>query len=219
MSSTIQATVRFFFPGLLVYGLCWLVCWVTGWCSLPEPKNLEEAGKGLIGVVGAVAYYLSGLRDFSNWPFFGRVTGNITALLAKPFETTIPAAKTLPWAKVSIVFYHFVDTDPSLKVQSDHLRFNGTLWSSAADLRATAIIGIGLFALIAFVPIVFPAAQFDEDRLLAAFAALAAVAVLSIPVSIRLTKRQKELGAAQCAAIVTKHKSGLEEKLQDAVRL
>jgi hypothetical protein len=218
MSSTIQATIRFLFPGLLVYGLCWLVCWVTGWCYLPEPKNLEEAGKGLIGIVGALAYYLSGLRDFSNWPFFDRVTGNITALLAKPFEATIPTARTLPWAKVSIVFYHFVDTDPSLKVQSDRLRFNGMLWSSAADLRAMAIIGLGLFALIAFVPVGFPAAQFDEARLLPAFAGLAAVALLSIPISIRLTKRQTELGTAQCAAIVAKHKPDLEEKLRNAVR-
>ena len=218
MSSRIQATFRFFFPGILVYGLCWLVCWVTGWCSLPEPKNLEEAGKGLIGVIGALAYYLSGLRDFSNWPFFGRVTGNITALLAKPFENTIAPAKALPWLKVSIIFYHFVDTDPSLKIQSDRLRFNGTLWTSAADLRAMAIIGVALFALFAFVPVVFPAAQFDEDRLLPAFVGLAAIVALSVPISIRLTERQRELGAAQCAVIVSKHKSDLEKQLRDAVR-
>ena len=218
MSSRIQATFRFFFPGILVYGLCWLVCWVTGWCSLPEPKNLEEAGKGLIGVIGALAYYLSGLRDFSNWPFFGRVTGNITALLAKPFENTIAPAKALPWRKVSIIFYHFVDTDPSLKIQSDRLRFNGTLWTSAADLRAMAIIGVAFFALIAFVPVVFPAAQFDEDRLLPAFVGLAAIVALSVPISIRLTERQRELGAAQCAVIVSKHKSDLEKQLRDAAR-
>ena len=111
-----------------------------------------------------------------------------------------------------------MDTDPSLKIQSDRLWFNGTLWTSAADLRVMAIIGVALFALIAFVPVVFPAAQFDEDRLLPAFVGLAAIVALSAPISIRLTERQRELGAAQCAVIVSKHKSDLEKQLRDAVR-
>ena len=218
MSSRIQATIRFFFPGILAYGLCWLACWVTLWCSLPEPKNLEEAGKGLIGVVGALAYYLSGLRDFSNQPFSRPVAGNITALLAKPFESTVPAAATLPWPKVSIIFYHFVDTDPSLKIQSDRLRFNGTLWTSAADLRAMAVIGIGLLALVAFVPIVLPAARFDGERVLPALVGLAAIVALSFPISIRLTERQTDLGAAQCAVIVSRHKVALEQQLREALQ-
>ena len=218
MSNTALAYWRFIIPGVFLYGLLALLCWTTSWCSLALPESYQEITKLLGAVALAVVYRFFPLREFSNGPFHARVNANIRELLGKPFQQTIPEAKSLPWKKMRVIFYYFVDKDPSLKTQSENIRFNGLLWTSVADLRVVAMIGIGLLCVIAIAVPIYPAAAFDEGRLLLPMIGLWLLLGSSYYASHVLTEKHRKLGENQCDVIIAQYKSELAEKLNAAIK-
>lgn len=213
-----QKNLRFFIPGILIYALCSLICWATNWCELAFPTSYEEVTKATVTVAFGMLYLFTGLREFSNGPFHSRVNANIVDLLTRPFQQTIPTAARLPWKQIRIIFYHFVDTVPSLEKQSKIIRFNGLFWTSVADVRVIAYFGIAILAIAPIIALIVPALAFGGSHWIEALAVLWAIALGSFPISHLLTERHRRLGEDQCDVIVADHRKVLEEKLQAAVK-
>jgi hypothetical protein len=218
MSLDFQKYLRFIAPGAFIYALCSLFCWTTHWCTLAFPASYEELTKTVLTLIFGTLYLLTSLREFSNGPFHSRVNINITELLCRPFRQTIPEASQLPWKRVRIIFYGFIDADPSLTIQSSIIRFNGFFWTSIADLRVIAYAGIAAFSIVPIVALLVPTLDFQDSHLAISWAILWAIALGSFPVSYILTERHRRLGEAQCDVIIANYKKELGEKLLAAVQ-
>lgn len=146
MQLVTQQYLRMLIPGLFLYGLLVVFCWTTRWCQLSIPHSYEEGSKLVASVVLGFIYSATPLRKMSNAFYHTEVNSQIVALLTKPFKSEIPGIELLTWNEIRTVFYHFVDKDKSLETQSQMARFNGLLWTSAADLRVVSLAGIPIFA-------------------------------------------------------------------------
>jgi hypothetical protein len=140
-----QKYLRLILPGVFLYGLLVILCWTTKWCDLPIPRGWEEITKLLAAVVLGTIYTLTGFRDLSNRCYHLDINKNISSALVDPFREEIPNAGSLEWRDLRHVFYHFIDSDETLKTKSAIIRFNGLLWTSIADLRVVSILGVLIF--------------------------------------------------------------------------
>jgi hypothetical protein len=132
MTFVILKSIRYIVPGTLLYVLCSSICWVTTWCSLPLPRTWEEIGK-LVGAVALAFVYLSlGLRERMNEFYYDAVNKNLVDRLTSPFAGDPNIPRPLTWKHVRPIFYKIIDSDASLRHQSQRAFFNGALWTSAA---------------------------------------------------------------------------------------
>lgn len=157
-------------------------------------------------VVFVFVYAAFGLRRLSNGLFARQIDQNIKDRL---WEIGRPSQNPSPdWTsgKAMQVFYGFVDSDESLKLKASNIRFNGALWTTAADGRAVALIVL-LISLAYGVLI-----GFYED-ILVAIAINGIVFVSSFFVSLHLTNYHKKLGGEQITYIQMNLRDKLSEKL------
>jgi len=222
MTLDVQKYLRLILPGIFLYGLLVILCWTTNWCDLVLPQSWEELTKLLAAIVLGFLYSLTPLREISNNCFHLDVNQNISAALVRPFESEIPHSSHIGWNNLKHVFYYFVDKDESLKTKSSIIRFNGLLWTSAADLRVVSILGVLIFSASMicshYSNLVLPqpissSLQFNEYRAGGPIFFLTLLFLATFYFSKTLTIKHKKLGDEQCEYILLHYKDELKEKI------
>jgi len=210
-----QKYLRLIIPGVFLYGLLVILCWTTSWCEIVVPQSWEEVSKLLACVVLGAIYSVTGLREISNKFFHLDVDQNITSLLTGPFREQMPALAKANWKEIRHIFYHFVDKDSTLQVKSSIIRFNGLLWTSVADLRVAAIIGVLIMSgsMICSSYSNLTGLKFDEARAGIPILLLVLLFLATFPFSFSLTKKHKRLGNEQCEYILMHYASDLKTML------
>lgn len=218
MSNTTQRYLRFLIPGMLGYFALYFICRTCDFCTIGWPTSFDEVMKLTAVLLIAFFYDVLRLRNLSNaLPLF-RVNAGIMDRLKEPFLEDDERISTITWKRFKDVFYPIIDNDETLKVRSENIRFNGVLWSSAADLRAIA--AVGFLVVFAF----YIANQMDLyggfDRAEIEFSGLIflIVFVISFPISWVLTNKHRALVLDQCDYMLLHKRSELEEGLKDIVR-
>jgi hypothetical protein len=211
-------TIRYFVPAGLLYLLLVLFCWASAWCSLAVPENYETITKSLLALALGGIYYALPLREYFNDVYFNRVNQSLINQLTLPFKVDPNFPKELTWNQVRRVFYPFVDNDKSLKHLKGLAFWNGAIWTSAADVRASCI-GIILFALVMLFANIVGSTTFDNAKATYSILLLAVVFTISIPLSELITQRHIKIGTQQAEYIRLNHRNDLRDKLIRAAGL
>lgn len=211
MSNSSQRYLRFLIPGLLGYFGLYFVCLPICLCSIEWPQKIDEVLKLTTVFVLALGYHMFPFRDWSNCFRCFKVDQDIMSQINFKVGNEISGIRDIKWEQFRDVYYSIIDNDESLKVRSENVRFNGTLWSSAADLRAISAIVLVILVSLAFAQKlgVYTNTNFDEltDLMLVVFT----VFVASFFVSYHLTQRQRKLAVDQCDFIVLHKKEDLKK--------
>jgi len=155
------------------------------------------------------AWRLLDIRGRYFRPGLARVQTNIVHRLLAPFagDPQITAKAGYSWKGFQKLFYHFVDTDPSLKNKADDVYENGLIWSSLLDLKIGATVyGLVYMIIVTFVlpsPVLFFA--------IGVSAILIFLSGVCIEMSIQ---RHIRLGNDQLDHIIFHHRPKLEEMLR-----
>jgi hypothetical protein len=221
MTLDLQKYLRLMLPGVFLYGLLVVFCSTTNWCELAIPASWEEATKLVTAVVLGALYSFTGLRKLSNGPYHLDVNQNIIDRLTLPFKGDVYGVQDIKWPVLKDVFYYFIDRDETLKTRASIIRFNGLLWTSAADLRAAAMLGIFLLSGSAVCSkyssiLNLATLKFEEARIGVPIFLLSILFVATFWASYRLTKKHKDLGADQCSYILLHYRDDLKTKLVQA---
>jgi hypothetical protein len=215
MELTLQKTLRFAIPAVMLYVLAYLSCWASHWCSIEMPVSYDIISKSLLFfLLGGLYAYLP-LRDCANRPYDLRVGENLLQRLTSPFAADPAFPRDLGWDRASIVFYRFVDDEKekSLAVQMRLALWNGVLWSSAADLRAISALGVVAIAAMMFVANLFGDPGFDTAKAVAVLLLLIVLFLVSIGFSEWTTRRQMSIGNRQAEIIILERKDELRTRL------
>lgn len=218
MSNTTQKYLRFIIPGMLGYFALYYVCRTCDFCSIGWPTKFDEVMKLTSVLLIAFLYEFSNLRKLSNGIPFFRVNAGIMQKLKGPFIEEDDRIKEINWDEFQDVYYPIIDNDETLKLRSENIRFNGTLWTSAADLRAVATIGLLVVALFFVVLRLGLYDGFFESELLKSALIFLAFVLISLPMSWVLTNRHREMVSRQCNYILLHKREDLEKGLKDIVR-
>jgi hypothetical protein len=209
-------TIRFLVPAILVYILAALFCWVSNWCSLAVPESYEALGKSIIAIALGAVYYALPLRECANQDYFDRVNRNLVYQLTLPFTDDPSFPRDLTWRQARRVFYPYVDNDKSL----EHLKvlafWNGAVWTSAADLRMIAGIGVIFIAVVMLVVNLIGDNSFDNARAIYVIMLLLLLFLISIVLSELTTGRHIKIGTQQAEQIRLHHRDDLRAKLIQA---
>lgn len=181
------------------------------------PKSLEEASKLLASVLLGVLYHYTPFRGYANQGFFDQVNRRISTKLTAPFSESLPKALNLEWQKVRLIHYHFIDNEESLKVKSQIIRWNGLLWTSAADLRAVCVMGFVFFSAVLVCDYEDIFQEFHAERAGYPLSIITILFILSFFASRSLTRRHMALCDEQCDYIILHKKQELKELLRNAV--
>lgn len=217
MSLQNQKYLRMLIPGLLLYGVLILFCWTTDWCSFTIPQSWEEVSKLLVAMILGVLYNYTPARKIANKSFFDQINKQICTKLTSPFAETLPSALTLPWSKIRLIYYHFIDKDESLRVKSEIIRWNGLFWTSAADLRAVGVIALLLFSAALVCDFHNIHTDFESDRAGYPLLGITVLMLSSVFASKALTKRHLDLCDEQCDYILLHSREELKDLLQKSV--
>jgi hypothetical protein len=213
-----QKWLRFIIPGVMLYVLLVLLCWTTNWCMLTLPTSIAEISKLLASLAFGFLYAVSGLRELSNKFYHEKVRTSICDLLIEPFVKSDPALDRITWKKIKPIFYSFIDNDKSLEKQSKIIRWNGLLWTSAADLRACSVIGALVFGIAIVLGYHVNWLAFDFGRAGYAITGLLILYLSSFVWSSQLTEKHRRLGMEQCEYILIHRRNELSEMLNLALR-
>jgi hypothetical protein len=205
--------VRLFVPAIMLYFLAVLFCWVSNWCNLAVPDTYVAFTGTITAVVLGAIYYALPLREFANRAYFDRVNRNLVYQLTLPFSNEPDFPCDLTWRQVKRVFYPYVDNDKSLEHQKMLAFWNGAIWTSAADLRMVATIGIVVLALIMLVVNLVGGTIFDNAKATYVILGLALLFFLSIGLSELTTRKHIRIGTFQAEHIRLQHKDELRAKL------
>jgi len=217
MKFTVLNIVRFFVPGALLYALLSSICLVTHWCSLSLPDRWEEITKYTSSFVFSFFYAALPIRFWSNAIYFDAVNRNLVTRLTAPFQNDPEVPKPLQWRHIRPIFYRLVDSDKSLSHQSFRAFASGALWTSAADLRAVALIGTTAFFILSLggpaIGNQFPDLAFPVHRSVIAMAICVFLALISFPLSSLITKNHIAIGNEQIDFILAHYRDQLREGL------
>ncbi|MEM9434193.1 MAG: hypothetical protein AAGA12_09745 [Pseudomonadota bacterium] len=217
MSNTTQKYLRFLIPGMLGYFALYFVCQSCDFCSIGWPTNLDEVMKLTAVLLIAFFYDFLRLRNLSNaLPLF-RVNAGIMERLKNPFVLEDDRIMRIPWNKFKDVYYPIIDNDETLKVRSENIRFNGVLWSSAADLRAVAAVGLLFILAFGLVNKIGWYRGFDEAELLKSGLIFLVLFTVSFPISWVLTDKHRNLVLDQCDYMLLYKRGELEEGFKNIV--
>ena len=218
MSNTTQKYLRFLIPGMLGYFALYFVCQTCDFCSIGWPTSLDEVMKLTAVLLIAFFYDFLRLRNLSNaLPLF-RVNAGIMGRLKEPFTSEDDRISSIPWSRFKDVFYPIIDNDETLKVRSENIRFNGVLWSSAADLRAIAAVGLMLILAFYLVDKVRLVRGFRRGRTAEFWLDISSSAcMVSFPISLVLTNKHRNLVLDQCDYMLLHKRSELEEGFKNIV--
>lgn len=218
MSNSTQKYLRFLIPGMLGYFASYYICQACDFCSIDWPTSLDEVMKLTAVLLIAFFYDFTQLRKLSNrLPLF-KVNAGIMDHLKAPFSEEDERISKISWNEFKDIYYRIIDNDETLKLRSESIRFNGTLWSSAADLRAIS-------ALAFIFTIIFGAADYLDlydgfllGELIKSAGIFFAAFAFSIPISWVLTNRHREMVRGQCDYILLHKRQELLEGLNGIVR-
>jgi len=204
---------------MLGYFALYYICQACDFCSIGWPTSLDEIMKLTSVLLIAFFYEFTQLRKVSNgFPLF-RVNAGIMNHLKAPFSDDDNRITNIPWSEFKDVYYQIIDNDETLKLRSEHIRFNGTLWSSAADLRAISAVAL-FFAVLFLLADHFRLYDgFIRDELIKSAAIFLTTFTASIPISWILTNRHREMVLGQCDYILLHKRQALLEGINKIVRV
>lgn len=177
------------------------------------PKSFEEGSKLLASILLGLIYSFSPFRAWSNSKFHYDVNDNIVKRLTAPFVSDNEKLANLGWQDIRNTFYRIVDNDETLKMKSKLVMFNGYIWTSVADLRAVAVLGILIFVLSALCSKFVGLGTFSETRVVFPVFVLLVLFAISIPASRLVTKRHKSLSDEQCEFMLEHYQEYLRQQL------
>lgn len=218
MSNTTQKYLRFLIPGMLGYFALYFICQTCDFCSIGWPTNLDEVMKLTAVLLIAFFYDVLRLRHLSNAPTIFQVNAGIMDRLKQPFVADDERISEIPWSKFKNVYYPIIDNDETLKLRSENIRFNGVLWSSAADLRAIAAVGLLAISLFYFVNEIGFYGGFIEEELFNSGIIFVATFAVSFPISLVLTNKHRSMVLDQCDYMLLHRRDDLEEGLKNIVK-
>ena len=209
MEQTTLKLVRLLAPGFL---LMLLIEPLIG--RLPEALSADNFPIEFVKfptyvVVFVFIYAALGLRRVSNRPYAKQIDHNIKERLWEIGRPSVHPPANWTTGKAMQLFYGFIDSDESLKIKASNIRFNGALWTTAADARAISFI----LLIVSGIFWMFVGAELD---IVAALLINAIVFVASFLVSQHLTNHHKRLGGEQITFIEMNLKKRLSEKLTEA---
>jgi hypothetical protein len=208
MSPNTLKWVRLVAPGIIILALGYPFYSIILQSSKTNPLPNETIFMGVALVLGAM-YYASPLRLWSNYWFHDDVNRNLVELMVRPaFKGgLVKKDPTLvKFDEVRDIFYHFVDTEPSLKNRAEQAYFNGAIWTTIADVRALSLLFFIAYGLIWLF--------FDRNGAAGLWAIICGLLfVISVPLSISVTRVQTKIGASQVEFIYTHKKPELENLL------
>ncbi|WP_170755451.1 hypothetical protein [Ruegeria lacuscaerulensis] len=211
MSNTTQKYLRFLIPGMLGYFALYFVCQACDFCSIGWPTSFDEVMKLTAVLLIAFFYDFLRLRKLSNsFPQF-QVNAGIMDHLKGPFVDQDQRISGITWRRFKDVYYPIIDNDETLKLRSENIRFNGVLWSSAADLRAIAALGFLVIFVFYFAQKMGIYDGFVGGELMKSGVIFLVLFVVSFPVSWVLTNKHREMVLDQCDYMLL-HKRGELEK-------
>ena len=156
----------------------------------------DEVGKTASAVILGFLYYVLPLRDWANRRNYDAVNSNITRALIEIGGNGGNPSKS-SWQQIKPLFYKLVNADDSLTNQSRRAMFNGLLWTSSADARAISVIFTIISVTYHF--------AFDSQGALMGVLVFSAIAVVTWPISWRLTEIHKRIGDDQVEIIRSFH--------------
>ncbi|MCT8972612.1 hypothetical protein [Microbaculum marinisediminis] len=211
MSYTTQRYLRFVIPGMLGYFSLYFICLGGNFCNIDWPASLDEVMKLTAVFLIAFFYDLLPLRKLANSKHEDIINKYIITTLKEPFIRNNNNLDRIEWDEFKDIYYKLIDNDETLKMRSQTIRFNGTLWSSAADLRA--ISGVSLLILILFL-IASKCGiynDFNENEILKSWVIFSVGFISSFPISWTLTSRHRTMVRGQCNYIIRHRKDELEK--------
>lgn len=194
--------IRLVVPGAVIFVFWWLLGRMTGLWDTEVPSDLTDANVYVI-VFGAV-YYATPLRDWANKPFHTDVSGALRSGLVR--ISGLPDSDIFTWKALRGIFYWLVDQDATLSKKATLIYWNGAVWTSCADVRVLSTIFAILSLILAWLRV--------GERGVVAAVVFGALAVFTVPISYRITKRQKELGEEQLEVIEHNYQETLRTKME-----
>lgn len=218
MSNTTQRYLRFLIPGMLGYIAIYYICLGCDFCNIEWPNSIDEMMKLTYVFVISVLYNIFNIRRIANsLPFF-KVDANIMERLKTPFLDIDKRISDIEWKDFKDIYYPIIDNDETLKIRSENIRFNGTIWSSAADLRAISSIA-ALFLILCWVAQRYGFCNgINEEDAIKSIIVLICVFIISFPVSYVLTVRHRRMVIEQCDYILLHKRDELERGIKELVR-
>lgn len=202
---------------MLGYFALYFVCQTCDFCSIGWPTNLDEVMKLTTVLIISFFYDFMYLRNISNaLPLF-RVNAGIMERLKEPFILEDDRISRITWNRFKDVFYPIIDNDETLKVRSENIRFNGVLWSSAADLRAVAAVGFIIVLVFGLVNKIGWYEGFEEAELQKSGLIFLVMFIVSFPISWVLTNKHRMLVLDQCEYMLLHKRCDLEEGFKSIV--
>lgn len=201
MNKQLLKQLRFLVPGLIFYAFHLFFGYITGLWAVHLPENWQEAAFSTTPLILAFLYYSLPIRNFSNKDFYEKINENIVkGILEISGPTHIN--KKYTWKKISPIFYHFIDKDPSLKSKSLDAYFNGLIWTTWADVRAISFFYIILSSALAYFSC--PAGAYSVFF-------FAIIFLTSFLGSHFVTKRHLSIGEEQLDVIRTLYRNELQD--------
>ena len=217
MKFTALNLIRFSVPGVLLYVLLSSVCTVTHWCSLSLPEQWSELTKYTLSIVFSFFYAALPFRFWMNAIYFDAVNRNLVERLTDPFSHDPDVPRPLQWRHIRPIFYNLIDSDKSLSHQSLRAFASGALWTSAADLRAVALMGAIVFFVLSLfggaTADLFPSLHFSVHRSVVAMGICVLLVLISFPISSLITQNHIAIGNEQVDFIFAHYRSKLREGL------
>ena len=180
---------------------------------MPIPATYTELTKLLVSFALGYVYSVSGLRQLSNKWYSRKVNQDIINTLIQPHLNTHPELRDLTWEQTSAIFYRFIDNDNSLAIQSQLIRWNGFMWTLAADLRAAAVLGFLFICAALLCTNSIEGVYFDQCRATYPIVGLFLTFLLSFLFSSILTRRHIRLAKQQCTSIFLHYDAELLQNL------
>ncbi|HWK86664.1 MAG TPA: hypothetical protein VNQ34_04080 [Xanthobacteraceae bacterium] len=167
----------------------------------PEAGNQTISLKTLMlpFVVAAVAHYLLiNLRLILNKPWYDRVNEFILTRAREETGKNIPSFQNMRPA-----FYKIIDSDASLTVLSERIKFNGLYWMGCADLRLASLLLMVCWSIGGYIAYYF---SFDPQPWIWSGLLMTCLAIASLLGSEITTRRHIKLIADQLNQFFAHHK-------------
>lgn len=208
MSIELLKKVRLIAPGIIMFLFAVILGAATKWWKLELP-DFEKAMYAPSLILPGLLYYITPLRKWVNQPHHNRLVEYIRAELVAAAEVDDRPEK-YSWRALKPFFFNKIDNDESLKTQSKLAYFNGSVWTTFADITALSIIYILLSISIWFI--------FNNDGAIFSAIVFFVFSVIGLLGSFSTTKKQMEIAKDQVDYIEFKYKSDLEKRIAELDR-